>query len=339
MKSMNLLIFLFFVTTLSQATDRALLIVDASGSMWGQIDGQTKISIAKKAITTMLDDWDTQTQLGLITYGHRRDSDCNDIEMLVPVKAFDKTLLLENIQTIQPKGKTPLGKALQLAADKLQGDSGKTAIIIISDGKENCQVNPCETAKQLRKAGIDLVVHVIGFDVDSDTTSQLACIADATHGEYLAANNIDSLNDAMETIIRNVQIVPASTVIDKPNLNPPQKANNQKYNLEVTATVVPDGERVIAYHDIYQIDDKGLKTYVDYCYSLFTEPCYYQLPIGNYQLESNYQSYQVLTSFVISADNTTELRIAMKPSAARTIQINHLNNNTNKQHQLQNNNE
>ena len=34
---------------------RAMIILDASGSMWGQIDGEAKISIARRVLSDVLD--------------------------------------------------------------------------------------------------------------------------------------------------------------------------------------------------------------------------------------------------------------------------------------------
>ena len=68
-----------------RATDgqpQTMLVLDASGSMWGQIGGQPKITIARQAIGAMLDDW-SGGDLGLMAYGHRRKGDCADIEVLL----------------------------------------------------------------------------------------------------------------------------------------------------------------------------------------------------------------------------------------------------------------
>ena len=63
-----------------------MLVLDASGSMWGQIDGKPKIAIAREAVGIMLSGWQGG-DLGLMAYGHNRKGDCNDIEVLQPVGA------------------------------------------------------------------------------------------------------------------------------------------------------------------------------------------------------------------------------------------------------------
>ena len=52
-----------------------MLVLDASGSMWGKIGdaeaAQTKIVIARDVIDDMLGTWDEATPLDLVAYGHR----------------------------------------------------------------------------------------------------------------------------------------------------------------------------------------------------------------------------------------------------------------------------
>ncbi len=51
---------------------RVIMVLDASGSMWGQIQGKTKIEIARAAIAELLANWNPSIDLGLIAYGHRK---------------------------------------------------------------------------------------------------------------------------------------------------------------------------------------------------------------------------------------------------------------------------
>ena len=49
-----------------------ILILDASNSMWGQIDGVNKIVIAREAVGGLIDDLPDASNVGLVAYGHRR---------------------------------------------------------------------------------------------------------------------------------------------------------------------------------------------------------------------------------------------------------------------------
>jgi len=164
------------------AADKAIVVFDASGSMWGQINGQSKIAIAKQTLSELVRDWDAATELGLTVYGHRRKGDCSDIESLVPVGPVNRQLLVSKVAGISPKGKTPISASLRQAANELRFTEDAATVILISDGKETCNADPCAAAAELEKLGVNFTAHVIGFDVDAATRAQLQCIAGNTGG-------------------------------------------------------------------------------------------------------------------------------------------------------------
>ena len=92
---------------------RAMIIFDASGSMWGQIDGVNKIVIARDALRSVLERWNPKVRLGLTVYGHRLKGDCNDIETLIPIGPVDRKRMIETVEGILPKGKTPISRSLR----------------------------------------------------------------------------------------------------------------------------------------------------------------------------------------------------------------------------------
>jgi Ca-activated chloride channel family protein len=147
---------------------------------------------------------------------------------------------------IQPKGKTPISRSLRKAADDLRYTEEKATIILISDGKETCDPDPCGTAKQLKKEGIDFITHVIGFNVDKKTDKQLACIAHATGGEYFSAKNAKELNKAIKVVAKKVEkpkpVVPKETL-----LIPHVRYDMLPRGLDITGvklTVAQDGKKI-----------------------------------------------------------------------------------------------
>lgn len=80
-----------------------MIVFDASGSMWGQIEGKAKITIAKEVLKNIVSTWDTSIHMGLIVYGHRQKGDCNDIETIVPISAVDKNKSISKIKSINLK--------------------------------------------------------------------------------------------------------------------------------------------------------------------------------------------------------------------------------------------
>jgi Ca-activated chloride channel family protein len=182
-----------------------VFILDASGSMWGQVEGKAKIAIAKEVLTGLVGELPDDAVAGLVAYGHRRKGDCDDVEELIPLGRLDKTRMIARIQALSPKGKTPISRSVRLTAERLKTREDETTIILVSDGKETCDPDPCGLVKELKDAGIKFVMHVIGFDVTEEEREQLACMATAGGGHYYTAGN------AGEFLAAAREVVEAST--------------------------------------------------------------------------------------------------------------------------------
>ncbi|MFQ5528228.1 MAG: VWA domain-containing protein [Thermoanaerobaculia bacterium] len=186
---------------------RVVLILDASGSMWGQINGRHKIEIAREVIHQLLEDWDPSVHLGLTAYGHRREGDCADIESLIPADSVDPASVRAAVDGLNPKGKTPLSDAVIHAARQLRYQEEKATVILVSDGIETCDRDPCEVARALEEAGADFTTYVIGFDVTEETAkAQLRCLAENTGGEFTVARDARSLRAALQRAVQWARI-------------------------------------------------------------------------------------------------------------------------------------
>lgn len=196
--------FLFNISANAQPTEQPDLMVvfDASGSMWGQIDGKSKIQIAQEAFIDLSASWSTsQTRAGLLAYGHRRKGDCSDIELISRPSAEASAIMAEQVAKLKPKGKTPLSAAVRQAADVLKFQEEAATVVLLSDGIETCNLNPCEVGAELEELGINFTAHVIGFDIAIDTDkAQLKCLAENTGGKYFDASDADGLNNALKEL-------------------------------------------------------------------------------------------------------------------------------------------
>ncbi|MGR3661588.1 MAG: vWA domain-containing protein [Paracoccaceae bacterium] len=198
----SLLIFLTFGLTAS-AQDRpsTILVLDGSGSMWGQIDGIAKITIAQDVIGKLLTALPGEQQLGLTVYGHRRKGDCSDIETLVMPDIGTRDAIRAAVNAIKPKGKTPMTDAVIAAAQSLRYTEERATVILVSDGIETCHPDPCAAARALEDAGVDFTAHVIGFNIaDPKAIAQMQCLADETGGTFLSAENATELAAALEVV-------------------------------------------------------------------------------------------------------------------------------------------
>jgi Ca-activated chloride channel homolog len=186
-------------------TGKLLLVLDSSGSMKEPAgDGHSKITNAKKALSTVVSSLDPAAQVGMRVYGatvfdKSKPGACTDSQLVVPIgPAGDKKKLEAAIAKYKPYGETPIAYALRQAGKDL-GSSGQRTIVLVSDGEETCSSDPCEVAKDLAGQGIDLRIDVIGLDVSGKARNQLKCVASKGKGSYTDADNVDELTKQLDT--------------------------------------------------------------------------------------------------------------------------------------------
>jgi len=177
-----------------------IIVLDGSGSMWGKTAGKTKIASARIAIQELLQEIDNEEQLGLVVYGHRKKGDCSDIELLVPVGA-PKNAIQKAVDGISPLGMTPLSAAVQFAGEQLRS-SRHPRIILVSDGEETCDKDPCEIARELKVMSPNLIIHVVAFDLDEKAIESIACMAEESGGFMLQATDASTLSESLKIAIK-----------------------------------------------------------------------------------------------------------------------------------------
>ncbi len=182
-----------------------VFILDASGSMWGQIDSVAKMAIAKDVMADLIKDLPDGMNVGLVAYGHRTKGDCKDVEELAALAPANKQALTAKVNAISPKGMTPITLAITETVKPLKQREGETTVVLVSDGKETCEGDPCALVKELKASGVKFTMHVVGFDVTEQETKQLECIAKAGGGEYFAAKNAGELKKAAQEVVEKAK--------------------------------------------------------------------------------------------------------------------------------------
>ncbi|MGX1307328.1 Ca-activated chloride channel family protein [Amorphus suaedae] len=188
-------------TTPARAADAqraSILVLDASGSMWGQLDGgRTKIEIARDVLTDFFALRDRSVPLGVVAYGHNRKGDCSDIEVIASTGLQDPPALSDRVSRISPKGKTPLGQSLRVAASQIPRTAEEADIVLVTDGLETCGVDPCAVIEELLAEGIRVRAHVVGFGLTEQEAETLACIPAKTGGLLLRPQSGDELAESL----------------------------------------------------------------------------------------------------------------------------------------------
>ncbi|MCH7509526.1 MAG: VWA domain-containing protein [Proteobacteria bacterium] len=173
-----------------------VFVLDGSGSMWGRVAGEMKIVAAKKVMVDLLRDIPAGVEVGLVAYGHRRRGDCTDIQTIAPI-GTDPAAISVAVSGITPRGKTPITESLKQAADLLSGRDAPATVVLVSDGIESCQGDPCALARTLAAQDAKLVIHTVGLGVGSKAAAQLQCVAKAAGGNYYHAADTAALRKAL----------------------------------------------------------------------------------------------------------------------------------------------
>ncbi|RWK39520.1 VWA domain-containing protein [Mesorhizobium sp.] len=232
---------LLWTTTLGLAADRVVIVLDASGSMWAQIDGKPKLEIARESLRTVLQSVPADKEIGFMAYGHREKGSCEDIELIVPPQAGSAAAVSTAADRLKFIGKTPLTSAVRQAAEALKYTEDKATVILITDGLETCKGDPCALGKELRAAGVDFTVNVVGFGLTADEGKQVACLADNTGGKYIQASDEKALQDAL---VETIAAAPAPAPEPAPAPQPAATPEKPEFNFMPAVVLAEGGDPV-----------------------------------------------------------------------------------------------
>ena len=189
-----------------EPVNRILFVFDASQSMLGRWQSGRKIDIAKQLLTNITDSLKDvkNLELGLRVYGHQRSfppQDCDDTKLeinFIPSNIFSERIR-GKLSMIKAKGTTPIAKSLEEAAADFPIDNSRNIVILITDGKEECGMDPCAVSRLFAKKGIILKPFVIGIGLDKSWQDNLDCV-----GTFFDAANERDFSNILNVVISHV---------------------------------------------------------------------------------------------------------------------------------------
>jgi Mg-chelatase subunit ChlD len=186
------------------AGEGLLVILDGSGSMSEPTEtGESKIVAAKRAFAEMAPELERKgIRPGLIVFSGHPSSRCEDIAMIAEPGTASASTVAGYMADVTPNGATPLAASLKLGQSYLEShhQTGKTRIMLLTDGGETCGGNPSEVAGRLRGSSLVSAVDVIGLgSLRSGEVAMLRSIAEAGSGRFGRANSTAQIAHAMES--------------------------------------------------------------------------------------------------------------------------------------------
>jgi Ca-activated chloride channel family protein len=180
---------------------RIEFLFDDSQSMSGRWQTGTKIDIAKKLMSDLLDSlqYADNLQLGLRVFGHLKKyppQDCDDSKLEVPFQNNNASRIKKVLNRLVPSGTTPIARSLELCGGDFPSDPSRNIIILITDGIEECNGDPCAVSLALQKRGIVLRPFIIGLGINDEFKKTFDCV-----GSYYDASNEETFRKALNVVI------------------------------------------------------------------------------------------------------------------------------------------
>jgi len=166
-----------------------VVILDATNSMWGPIEGGRKYEIAREAVESAARSLTPQARLGLYVIGNQPGADCEAVTEAVAFGQLDRTALDGALdEAIPDRGRMPLFPAIERAVNAVQANGGEGRMLIIGDGAGTCVPDTCAAARGLAAQAGGLRIDAVSLNADAEDQRRLKCIADATGGTHTDAD-------------------------------------------------------------------------------------------------------------------------------------------------------
>jgi Ca-activated chloride channel family protein len=180
-----------------------LFVFDASNSMNAFWDGNRKIEVATRLLSESLEELYgiPGLELGLRVYGHQTkfiegQQDCDDTELVISFSKGNNLLIRKALSRIQARGTTPIARSLQRAATDFSDINSRKVIILITDGIEACDEDPCVVSKLLQEQGIIVKPFIIGIGIDEAYKETFRCV-----GNFFDAADTDTFREVLDLVI------------------------------------------------------------------------------------------------------------------------------------------
>lgn len=243
-----------FLILNSQVTNRILFIFDDSYSMYAPWNSNIKIEVAKKVMSRFLDSLKNlpDLELALRCYGHttfiKPERNCKDTKLEVPFEpAYSSSAKIkQRINKLEPLGTTPIAYSLKESINDFTPCTNcRNIVVLITDGIEECEGNPCQVSVDMQKKGIFLRPFVIGVGLDVKFADVFGCM-----GKFYDVSNEANFGDVLKLVLTEAL---SQTTVQVDLLDIYKKPVETNVNM----TFYDANSKVVKYNYLHTINVKG----------------------------------------------------------------------------------
>jgi Ca-activated chloride channel family protein len=175
--------------------------------MLGKWDKEQKMKVATRLMSNLMDSLKpiANLEVALRVYGHQfsvaaGNRSCEDTKLEVPFSYNNYEKIKSKLKNLYPQGTTPIAYSLEQTKNDFPACSNcKNIIILITDGIEECDGDPCAVARALQKNGVTLKPFVIGMGLDVELIDAFKCV-----GTFYETNDQASFENVLQVVISQV---------------------------------------------------------------------------------------------------------------------------------------
>jgi Ca-activated chloride channel family protein len=238
----------------TQQKTRILFVLDASQSMLGKWNKEQKMVVATRLLSNLMDSLQPieNLEVALRVYGHQYavstgDRSCEDTKLEVPFGPNGFAEIKKKMTYLYPKGTTPIAYSLEKTKNDFPPCGNcKNILILITDGIEECDGDPCAVALALKKNNVTLKPFVIGMGLEVEMIDAFKCI-----GTFYETKDQESFQNILNVVIS--QALNNTTV----QVNLLDEGGNPM-ETDVNMTFYDNHTKAMKYNFIHTMNNRGV---------------------------------------------------------------------------------
>lgn len=186
------------------ALPRAVIVLDLSKGAATSLDPRVRSASTSTqiALSRTLPRFEGGMELGMVAFGHRRDSGCRAVKRVLPPQRLSAGRFLGELAKLGSGGRAPLSRALQIAASSKNFRGGPPNIVVITSSLDGCDANPCAATSGLKIRWPNIRIHLIAFaPTPGRGLKRLRCVAERTGGQFVRVRSEDALVNALSRVL------------------------------------------------------------------------------------------------------------------------------------------
>ncbi len=223
-----------------------------------KLGNKSRFETARNLLVNLVDSLSknkSNVEIGIRAFGHQYPNkfhNCEDSKLEIPFAKNNAQKINARLKQIHPQGYTPLAYSIFKAAEQdfpnanLNNEETLNAIVLITDGVETCDGDPCAAALLLQKKRISLKPFIIGLGLQDSFIKKFTCV-----GTYFDAKTEQGFRLILKSVVSQIM---NTTTVQVNLIN--EKGEASETNVELT--FADSYSHLLKYSFVHSLNDKGI---------------------------------------------------------------------------------